>query len=131
MTSPEEGENMTPQQPETQYLQTRYPEAPGETPAQPAVPGSRVSRRWVLRGAAGAGAAGLVVAGTAGIVASSASSAAAPAARPGGTPDAAANGPVVVYLRDATTGEIDVFAGTSQVRLRDPALASQLLRAIQ
>jgi hypothetical protein len=36
---------------------------------------------------------------------------------------------VVVHLRDAASGEIDVFRGTSQVRLRDPELAARLMRA--
>jgi len=38
---------------------------------------------------------------------------------------------LVVYLRDATTGELEVFAGTSKVRFRDPALATRLVRAVQ
>jgi len=36
-----------------------------------------------------------------------------------------------VYLRDASTGELEAFTGTSQVRFRDPALAARLLRAVQ
>jgi hypothetical protein len=40
-------------------------------------------------------------------------------------------GSLVVYLRDATTGELEVFAGTSKVRFRDPVLAAQLARAVQ
>jgi hypothetical protein len=37
----------------------------------------------------------------------------------------------MVYLRDASTGEMEVFAGTGQTSLRDPALARELMRAIQ
>jgi hypothetical protein len=37
----------------------------------------------------------------------------------------------MVYLRDAATGDMEVFAGDGQTRLRDPALAGQLLRAIR
>lgn len=103
-------------------------------PADPApVPAterpSRVSRRSLLRGAAGVGAIGLVAAGGA--------AAAAGLTRPDQTAAAAAvppgarSGPLMVYLRDAKTGEMDVFAGTSQVTVRDPALAGQLLRALQ
>jgi len=90
-----------------------------------------VSRRAVLRGAAGAGAAGLAaaaVAGTAGPALAAATSASSrrQAAR---TTEAAAAGPVVVHLRDARSGEMDVFAGTSHTRLRDPELAARLARA--
>jgi hypothetical protein len=95
-----------------------------------------LSRRTVLRGAAGAGAAGLAV---------SALVTAAPAwagtaghqphpVRPAedrGTADAgAAERDVVVHLRDARSGEMDIFSGTSQTRLRDPDLAARLVRAV-
>jgi hypothetical protein len=46
-------------------------------------------------------------------------------------PPNAMAGPLVVYLRDTTTGELDVFAGTGQVRVRNPALVAQLLRAMR
>ena len=36
---------------------------------------------------------------------------------------------IVVHVRDAKSGEIDVFRGTSQTRLRDPELAARLVRA--
>jgi hypothetical protein len=36
---------------------------------------------------------------------------------------------IVVHVRDAESGEIDVFRGTSQTRLRDPELAARLVRA--
>jgi hypothetical protein len=84
----------------------------------------RVSRRSLLRGAAGVGAVGLAAASGA-VAVTGAARPDAGLARPGH------QGPLMVYLRDATTGEMDVFAGTSQVSLRDPALATQLLRAIQ
>ena len=98
-------------------------------------PQSGVSRRSVLRGVAGAGAAGLAavaVAGTAG----PAIAAAAPAAPRRHDARAAANdattaGPVVVHVRDARSGEMDVFAGTSHTRLRDPDLAARLARAVR
>jgi hypothetical protein len=89
-----------------------------------------MSRRSMLRGAAGAGAVGLVAAAGAGAVVAAARPEAKAAA-----PDLAAMpahaGPVIVYLRDAKTGELEVFAGTSQVQFRDPALAAQLLRSVQ
>ncbi len=93
-----------------------------------------MSRRSVLRSAAGAGAAGIAVtalAGTAGPALAAAARPAAPAAR-GRAPDATDTGPaeqVVVHVRDARSGEIDVFRGTSHTRVRDPELAARLVRA--
>src|SRR5215467_10003309 len=85
---------------------------------------SPMSRRSVLRGAAGAGAVGLAAATGAGAVVA--------AARPRTMAARPANASsLVVYLRDATTGELEVFAGTSKVRFRDPALATRLVRAVQ
>jgi len=89
-----------------------------------------MSRRSVLRGAAGAGAIGLAAATGAGAVVAAArpktrAATSTMAARP-------ANGSsLVVYLRDAAAGELEVFAGTSKVRFRDPALAARLVRAVQ
>ena len=111
-------------------------------PARP-VSGEReaVSRRSVLRTAAGASAAGLVAGVALGALpAAAAARPVKPARRdehPAGsggpaaaqTADEAGNGPVVVHVRDARTGEMDIFAGTSQTRLRDPALAARLARA--
>jgi len=96
----------------------------GTVPERP----SRMSRRSLLRGAAGAGAVGLVAATGVGAVAAAVrpdTKAAAPAALP------AHAGPLMVYLRDARTGELEVFAGTSKVRFRDPVLAAQLLRTVR
>src|SRR5215469_7975669 len=80
-----------------------------------------MSRRSVLRGAAGVGAVGLAAATGVGAVVAAArprtkAATSATAARP------ANPGSLVVYLRDAATGELEVFAGTSKVRFRDPAL---------
>lgn len=100
---------------------------PGIVPGQP----PRVSRRSLLRGAAGAGAVGLAAAAGAGAVVAAASprpKATGPAAMAAGPAYA---GSLVVYLRDASTGELEVFAGTSKVRLRDRALAAQLARAVR
>jgi hypothetical protein len=99
-------------------------------------PRPAVSRRNVLWGAAGAGAAGLVAA--TGAAAAPAAPAVAATARPAsvaagrevpaGVADARSE-PVVVHLRDARSGEMDVFAGTRHTRLRDPDLAARLARA--
>jgi hypothetical protein len=82
----------------------------------------------VRRGAAGAGAIGLVAAAGVGTAAASAS-AATPTPEQEQTP-AATDTPVVVYLRDASSGELEIFAGTSRTQVHDPALAARLARAI-
>jgi hypothetical protein len=88
----------------------------------------------MLRGAAGVGAAGLAAAAVASTAAPAlaAPRPATPAARPAPSdgPVGAAD-PVVVHLRDATSGEMDIFAGTSHTRLRDPDLAVRLTRAVR
>ena len=37
--------------------------------------------------------------------------------------------PLVAHVRDLSTGEIGVFNGTREVVVRDPELASRILRA--
>ncbi len=128
------------------------PETGGSPAGQPAP----VSRRALLRTAAGASAAAGLAAGAA-FTALPAAAAARPAqsgsaqsrsaqSRPAAertgrsaaatTPDAvpdpgSAAGPLVIHLRDAQTGEMDIFAGTTRTRLCDPALAARLVRASQ
>jgi hypothetical protein len=110
---------------------------------------SRLSRRTALRTAAAAGVAASALAAT-GAPALAAARPARPAhhARAGhhGTGrseadhsdadhsdadqgEADGGAPIVAHLRNARTGEIDVFHGTSQTRLHDPALAAMLMRA--
>ena len=100
---------------------------PAVATGQPAA----LSRRSVLRGAAGAGAVGLAVAG--GVTAVTGLSRQDTPARQDAAILAAdaLGGPVMVYLRDASTGEMEVFAGTGQTTLRNPALVRELLRAIK
>ena len=95
-----------------------------------------LSRRSVLRGAAGAGVAGIAVtalAGTAGPAFAATAGAAKPAARGAATAatdrDADTDEQVVVHVRDARSGEIDVFSGTSHTRVQDRELAARLVRA--
>jgi hypothetical protein len=89
-----------------------------------------VSRRAVLAGA-GAGAAGLAMSG---LVAGPASAArrtsrtAAAAAHQEAGPDGEA---LVVHVRDIRSGEMDVYRGTSHVRLTDRSVAAALARASQ
>ncbi len=93
-----------------------------------------LSRRSVLRGAAGVGVAGLAATALAS-TAGPALAAARPAARamakaPAAEAPAADTGePIIVHVRDTSSGEIDIFRGTSQVRLRDPELVARLARA--
>jgi hypothetical protein len=110
----------------------------GDTP--PRAPQSDLSRRSVLRTAAGAGVAGLAASAIIGAAGPAFAATAGNAHRAGGRPrsdDAAgasggqhASSDLVVHVRDAGAGEMDVFTGTSQVRLRDKDLAARLIRAI-
>jgi len=97
----------------------------------------RLSRRSVL-GAAGAGAAGLTVAAFAGPALAGPRPAAAagadhqsrtPTQDPASTADVDHVEDVVVHLRSVRTGELDVFHGTTHVRLTDRDLAARLARA--
>lgn len=88
--------------------------------------GRRMSRRSLLQGAATAGAAGLAV--------TAIGAAATPAFAATSQPSAADQpvthaGPIVVHVRDAKTGDIEVFSGTSGTRLRDKDLAARIARA--
>jgi len=93
-----------------------------------------MSRRTLLRGTAAAGAAGLAAAAVVG----PASPALAAPSRPG-VPDQRNDPgqatlplePIVVHVRDAKSGDIEVFRGTSQTRLRDQDLAARIARAIR
>jgi hypothetical protein len=107
------------------------PPADPEAAAGQAQPG--LSRRSMLWGA-GVGAAGLAAIAAAGPAAPALAAANRPPAPAtgGSTAGSRNNGifePVVVHLRDARSGEMDVFAGTSHTRLRDPDLAARLARA--
>jgi len=105
---------------------------PGST-GSPGSPERRLSRRSLLQGAATAGAAGL--AATA--IGAAASPALAATSRPSapdksqGQGEASTHaGPIMVHVRDAKSGDIEVFSGTSQTRLRDQDLAARIARAI-
>jgi anti-sigma factor RsiW len=97
---------------------------PAEARREAAVPGT--SRRGMLRGAAGIGAAGLAAGVFAGAVAGPAS-AATTASK---TDDAAVDSkPLTVHIHDAKTGVMDVFKGEEHVRFTDRELAARLARA--
>jgi hypothetical protein len=38
--------------------------------------------------------------------------------------------PIVVHVRNAKSGDIEMFSGTSQTRLHDKDLAARIVRAI-
>jgi hypothetical protein len=94
-------------------------------------PGFQPSRRSVLHGAAGLAGAGLAGAVMAGTLAAPASASAASRAHPGRAAGVASSeDPVIVHVRDVRSGEMDVFAGESKVRLHDRDLAARLTRAV-
>ena len=94
-----------------------------------------LSRRSLLQGAATAGAAGLAVTALGAATASPALAATSASASPTAAPDTgSASGhsePIVVHVRNARTGDIEVFSGTSQTRLRDKDLAARIARAVR
>jgi hypothetical protein len=94
-----------------------------DTPREPA---ERISRRSLLQGATTAGAAGLAVTALGGVL----SPAAAASTRSGEGHVKESTGPIVVHVRNAKSGDIEVFSGTSQTRLRDTDLAARIARAI-
>jgi hypothetical protein len=88
-----------------------------------------LSRRSVLRGAVGAGVAGIAATALAGTAMAASAAAVGPThGTKTETPDADASEQIVVHVRDAKSGQIDVFRGTSQTSLRDPDLAARLVR---
>jgi nitrous oxide reductase len=99
-------------------------------------PAEGPSRRSMLRGAGAVGAVGIAAA----VGVGAAGGAAAAATRPAADHRAAvgaehspgpAGAPLVVYLRDAVSGELDIFSGTSHTVLRDPALVARLTHAVR
>ena len=102
-------------------------------------PAERMSRRSLLQGAAAAGAAGLAVtafgAAMSPAAAAASTTSSAPAhghlKAPAGGDVKAPAGPVVVHVRNAKSGDIEVFSGTSQTSLRDKDLAARIARAIR
>jgi hypothetical protein len=92
------------------------------------------SRRSVLYGAAGLAGAGLAATAVGSLAAPAAAAAASATSRAHTGAAAGVNGPaepVIVHVRDLRSGEMDVFAGESKTRLRDPGLAARLAHAIR
>ena len=91
---------------------------------------SAVSRRTMLKGAAGVGAAGLAASALASVALPAAAATKAPVRTTRGPAgDGAADEAIVVHVRDAAAGEVDVFRGTTHTRLHDRDLAARLFRA--
>jgi hypothetical protein len=104
--------------------------------AKRALVGRRLSRRSLLHGVATAGAAGLAVTAI-----GSAASPALAATRQDGERDQRhqehgheetrhVDGPIVVHVRDAKSGDMDVLYGDGKTRLFDADLAARIARAI-
>ncbi len=94
---------------------------------------ARLSRRSMLRGAVGVGAAGLAMTALASpALAANSPAYAASAPDAEHVPDQVSDGEaVVVHVRDVRSGEMDVYRGTSHVRVQDRALAARLARVSQ
>jgi hypothetical protein len=94
---------------------------------------SALSRRGLIRNAAGAGAVGLA----AGVLLTSAAGTAAAAPAEAGRPAALgehaeaqrAGEPLIVHLRDAASGELDIYHGEQHRRVKDGKLAAALRNA--
>lgn len=84
------------------------------------------TRRGMLRGAAGLGAAGLAV----GVLAGAGAEPAAATTSTGTNAGSAGHQePLVVHVHDARTGVVDLYTGTQHVRITDRELAARLARA--
>jgi hypothetical protein len=95
-----------------------------------------LSRRSLLQGAATAGAAGLAVSALGAATARPALAATRSSASAAGSASAehdvaAHSDPIVVHVRNARTGDIEVFSGTSSTRLRDKELAARIAGAVR
>ena len=80
-----------------------------------------LSRRSMLKGTAGAGAAGLAIGALATVAPAAAATTRSPNAAHGDATQAAqageeSNEAIVVHVRDAASGDIDVFRGTTQIQ---------------
>ena len=98
-------------------------------PAEPGAvcPGAPCSREPQPLGAAGLAVTTIGAAASPALAATSRSSA---TDRPqSGNEAETPAGPIVVHVRDAKSGDIEVFSGTSQTRLRDKDLAARIARA--
>jgi hypothetical protein len=87
-----------------------------------------LSRRGLLRSAAGLGVAGVATGLLIDVAGGTASAAQTATADGSNTPDSAGS-PLVAHVHDARTGEVDLFSGEQHVRVHNPALARALAAA--
>ena len=104
---------------------------------------SSLSRRGLVKGAAGVAAAGVVTltaSRTPAVAAAVPGSDTAAGARDAAGPDTSGSdgdgdgddgdlGELVVHVRDARSGKMDVYAGSQHFAVHDPALAARLAAA--
>jgi hypothetical protein len=90
---------------------------------------SSPSRRSVLRGAAGASAAGLAVTALGGFAMPAASAAVTAHSASAHEAENTAAESIVVHVRDAASGHIDIFRGETAISVRDRDLAARIVRA--
>jgi hypothetical protein len=114
--------------------QTQWVDRQRPAPEPPEPPRPPASRRSILRGIATVGAVGAAAAIGAGAVVEFDRQPGQPTLKPVSKPVAMAPmaptamaGPLVVYIADTTTGVLDVFGGTGETQVHNPALVSQLL----
>jgi hypothetical protein len=98
--------------------------------------GQPASRRSVLKGAAGIGAAGIAATALTSVAGPALAAAKNPgheagheAGRETGHQADHDGEQVVVHVRDASLGHLELYSGTSQVHLRDKDLAERIVRA--
>jgi nitrous oxide reductase len=89
-----------------------------------------LSRRSLLQSAAGAGLAVTAVTALGAAVGTGIGTSTGHVADATASSHVTAAGPLVVHVRDIKTGDIEVFSGTSQTRVRDRALAARIAQAI-
>ena len=92
------------------------------------------SRRSVLKGAAGVGAAGIAATTLAGMAVPAASAAVRHPDSKNEPAGDEAHGEthgeaIVVHVRNAATGDLAIYHGTSETEVRDRALAARIVRA--
>ena len=116
-------------QPYPDWLRSGQPRAPHGGEPGAAASRSRLGRRGTPRRSllrVAAGAIGVAAAAAVGVAVEDGRKSSQQTAASAGFSESSL-GPLVVYISDVTTGQFDVFAGTSQVRVNNPALVAQLL----
>jgi hypothetical protein len=95
-------------------------------------PAGGVPRRRVILNGAGLAAAGLVVGAAAGVAADSLVGGSGDSGGSGASgPAAAPSDPVMVHLRDADSGQLDLFVGTRHIQFTDRGFASRLVEVAE